>query len=80
PDILLIDEVFSVGDLQFRKKSEKAMHELLSRTSCQVIVSHNLGFVREHCNRAVYIRSGRIIAQGLPDEVVKQYEEDSAKC
>lgn len=78
PDVLLIDEVFSVGDLQFQQKSERAIHELLSRASCQVIVSHNLGFIREHCSRAVYIRQGRIVRDGQPDEVVTLYEKEFA--
>jgi ABC-type polysaccharide/polyol phosphate transport system ATPase subunit len=73
PDILLVDEVFSVGDLAFQKKSERAMHELLSRASCQLIVTHNLSFVEEHCNRAVYISAGRIVADGSPSDVVECY-------
>ncbi len=77
PDILLIDEVLSVGDLEFQRKSEKAMHELLSQANCQVIVTHSLGFVREHCTRAVYMRSGAIVADGPPDEIVDQYERET---
>lgn len=77
PDILLIDEVFSVGDLAFQQKSQKAMEELLSETSCQLIVTHSLAFVRKHCNRAIYIRSGRLLMDGSPDEVVSKYERDS---
>lgn len=78
PDILLIDEVFSVGDLEFQKKSESAMHKLLSKAACQVIVTHNLHFVRSHCNRALYLRNGKVIADGTPVEVVRQYERDSS--
>jgi len=76
PDILLIDEIFSVGDLEFKKKSEKAMHDLLTRASCQVIVTHSLRLVREHCTRAIYMRSGRILMDGEPEEVVARYEAD----
>jgi ABC-type polysaccharide/polyol phosphate transport system ATPase subunit len=79
PDILLIDEVFSVGDLAFQQKSQKAMGELLSETSCQLIVTHSLALVREHCNRAIYIRSGRLLMDGSPDEVVSKYERDSQR-
>ncbi len=77
PDILLLDEVFSVGDLAFQRKSERAMHELLSRASCQLIVSHNLDFVVRHCNRAIYLRNGKLIADGDPQEVVDRYKRDS---
>jgi ABC-type polysaccharide/polyol phosphate transport system ATPase subunit len=79
PDILLIDEIFSVGDLAFQKKSERAMHDLLRRASCQVLVSHNLSLVKEHCTRAVYMRSGGILACGTPAEVVARYEADTAR-
>jgi teichoic acid transport system ATP-binding protein len=77
PDILLIDEVFSVGDLQFQRKSARALHELLGQASCQVIVTHNLEFVKKHCNRAVYVRSGRVLADGDPSEIVRRYARDA---
>ncbi len=79
PDILLIDEVFSVGDLAFQRKSARAMHELLSRASCQIIVTHNMSFVREHCTRAIYIRAGQIVADGPPNEVVNRYEAEATR-
>ncbi len=77
PDILLIDEVFSVGDLAFQKKSTAAMHELLAKATCQLIVTHNLSLVTEHCNRAIYIKGGKIIANGPSHEVVAQYKKES---
>lgn len=77
PDILLIDEVFAVGDLAFQKKSQSAMNDLLDRSICQIIVTHSLPFVRQHCNRAIYLRNGRVILDGDPDEVVSRYEGDS---
>jgi ABC-type polysaccharide/polyol phosphate transport system ATPase subunit len=76
PEILLIDEVFSVGDIAFKRKSEAALHELLNRAAIQVIVSHNLDLIANHCNRAVYIESGRCKMDGRPDEVIKRYERD----
>jgi ABC-type polysaccharide/polyol phosphate transport system ATPase subunit len=76
PDILLIDEVFSVGDIQFQRRSARALHELLGRASCQVIVTHNLDFVRKHCNRAVYVREGLVEEDGSPATVVPRYVRD----
>ena len=76
PDILLIDEIFSVGDLEFRKKSEMAMDRLLKQAKCQMIVTHTMTYVREHCNRAVYINKGAVRADGDPDAVVDQYIAD----
>jgi ABC-type polysaccharide/polyol phosphate transport system ATPase subunit len=77
PDILLIDEVFAVGDLAFQQKSQSAMNDLLDRSICQIIVTHNLSFVRQHCNRAVYLRNGRVIMDADPDEVTTRYKQDS---
>ena len=75
PDILLIDEIFSVGDLAFQKKSEKAMHQLLSSASCQLIVTHSLSLVKDHCNRAIFMEKGKIILDGEPNDVVNYYEK-----
>lgn len=79
PDIVLIDEVFSVGDLAFKKKSEAAMHDMLSKASIQLIVTHDLSLVRNHCNRAAMFVSGEIVHHGEPDQVVDAYEEWSAR-
>lgn len=78
PEILLIDEIFSVGDLAFKKKSERAIHELLSKASCQLIVSHDLNMVKQHCTRAIYMRRGQIWMDGKPAEVVARYIRDMA--
>ena len=77
PEILVIDEVFSVGDLAFQKKSERAMHELMTKAVCQVIVSHNLDFILGHCNKALYLKGGRLKAIGDPDAIVARYRRDS---
>jgi len=73
PDILLIDEIFSVGDLKFQKKSEKAMQSLLDNSYCQVIVSHDLQTVERVCNRAILVHQGSIISDGPPNKVIKDY-------
>ncbi len=78
PDILLIDETLSVGDLRFKEKSGRAMRELMAKARSQVVVSHDLGTIREMCNRAIFILGGRIVADGPPDDVVKEYERAMA--
>jgi lipopolysaccharide transport system ATP-binding protein/teichoic acid transport system ATP-binding protein len=77
PDILLIDEVLSVGDLAFRRKAESAMDELLSKARCQVIVTHDLSMVRTHCTHGLLLERGRVAAFGDPAEIVDRYEEAS---
>lgn len=77
PEILLIDEVFSVGDLTFKEKSEKTIDELLSASLCQVIVTHDLDLAQDHCNRVLLISGGKLIKDGKPEEVIDYYKEYS---
>lgn len=72
-DILLIDEVLSVGDAQFREKAEAAMKSRISGDQTVVFVSHMEGQVREICNRAVCLYKGAILAEGDPAEVLAAY-------
>jgi ABC-type polysaccharide/polyol phosphate transport system ATPase subunit len=73
PDILLIDETLSVGDLSFQKKSQAAMRKLLAKASCQFIVSHSLPTIEALCTRAIYVSGGRILADGTPKDVIAEY-------
>lgn len=75
PDVLLLDEVLAVGDEGFRKKSMDAMQGLLDRAGTIVFVSHSLGSVEEFCDRAIWMDSGRVEAEGLSGEVVAAYRE-----
>jgi ABC-type polysaccharide/polyol phosphate transport system ATPase subunit len=75
PEILLVDEIFSVGDLAFREKSEAVMTDLMKKAGVQVIVTHNLSFVRQRCTRALFLSRGQLIADGEPNSVVDEYEQ-----
>lgn len=61
PDILILDEVFSVGDGKFKKKSEKKMREILASGATTILVSHSLRQIRELCNRILWLDKGRQI-------------------
>lgn len=75
-DIMLIDEVLSVGDIKFKEKSYNKMRELISAENrTVVIVSHSLGTLRELCDEVLWIHDGKIKEQGDPDTVLKSYEE-----
>lgn len=74
-DILLVDEVLSVGDASFREKAQQAMIERISGDQTVVFVSHMEGQVRDICNRAVCIEAGRVVAEGEPDAVLKAYRD-----
>ena len=74
-DILLVDEVLSVGDAEFRQKAEQAMKERISGDQTVVFVSHSGEQVKTLCDRVIWIDRGRIAAEGDPDAVIEQYRE-----
>jgi len=73
PDILLIDEVLAVGDAQFQKKCVDKMREIVSAGKTVLFVSHNMGMVRNFCNRGIWLHNGEIQSQGPIEEVVNCY-------
>lgn len=74
PDILILDEVLSVGDAKFRKKSEKKITDMFDRGVTVLFVSHSLEQVRRLCSRAIILDNGCLVADGPIDEVSKLYE------
>ena len=64
PDLLLIDEVLGVGDVSFRKKSEKRVKDMISESGTVVIVSHSLGLLKTICDRIIVLESGSILHEG----------------
>ncbi|TDG11671.1 ABC transporter ATP-binding protein [Seongchinamella unica] len=78
-DILLVDEILSVGDAEFRKKAEKAMKERMAGDQTVVFVSHSDAQVKSLCDRAIWIDQGKICAQGDPEEVIAEYRASMRK-
>lgn len=76
PDILVMDEIFSVGDLSFREKSEKTIDEMMREASCQIIVSHGLSYMRERCTHVLYLKRGKVVNFGKPADVIRHYMLD----
>ena len=75
-DIILIDEVLSVGDARFKKKSYAKMKELISAADrTVVIVSHESKTIRDLCDKVVWINDGELVQYGETAEVMKAYEE-----
>ena len=75
-DIMLIDEVLSVGDAKFKKKSYAKMKELISdKERTVIIVSHNSDTIRKLCDSVLWMHEGKIKMQGDPQEVMQAYEE-----
>ena len=75
PDILILDEVLSVGDAKFKKKSEEKMMELIAGGTTVLFVSHSLSQVQKICNKAMILSQGKMVAFGEIDAVSKSYEE-----
>ncbi len=75
PEILILDEVLSVGDARFKKKSEKKVLGMMENGTAVLFVSHSLEQVRRICNKAMILDKGRMIAFGDIDEVSGQYEQ-----
>ena len=73
PDILLLDEVLSVGDENFRAKSAARLHRLWSQHATILIVSHELAFIESQCNRVIWLRQGQIEAEGEPADIIARY-------
>lgn len=74
PDILLIDEALAVGDKDFRRRSLERLEEIRAHAGTILMVTHGLGEVRSSCNRAVWIESGVVRADGPANDVVDLYE------
>lgn len=80
PDILILDEVLSVGDAKFRKKCENRIQSMFDKGVTVLFVSHSTQQVLRICNRGILLEQGRLIAEGSAEEVVSFYEskmEDS---
>lgn len=75
PEILILDEVLSVGDAKFKKKSEKKIRDMFDKGVTVLFVSHSLEQVKRLCNKAIILDKGKIIASGTIDDVAKIYEE-----
>lgn len=75
PEILIVDEVLSVGDENFQKKSRDRMVELMSGGSTVLFVSHNINQIKDICNKAVWLSHGQVVMTGDSETVCDKYKE-----
>ncbi len=75
PEILLIDEVLSVGDLAFQQKARQRMKEMMAQARLMVMVSHELPTLPAVCNKGAWMSHGRIVMTGPIDDVVAAYKQ-----
>lgn len=74
-EVLLIDETLSVGDFFFQEKSKKIFTEIMCGSKCELIVSHDMELIKEHCTRALILHEGHIVFDGSPSAAVSQYTQ-----
>lgn len=73
-DILIVDEVLSVGDFAFQQKCFERMDQLLNKNTTLIFVSHDIETVKKLCTRAIWLDRGKVIADGPAEEVCAQYQ------
>lgn len=75
PEILILDEVLSVGDGAFREKSEAKMREIITKGKATILVSHSIPQIRRMCNKVLWLDHGKQIAFGEAEPICEKYEE-----
>lgn len=75
PEILILDEVLSVGDGAFQEKSAKKMREIIDGGAATILVSHSLAQIRELCNKVLWLHRGRLVEFGETEDICDRYEE-----
>jgi len=73
PDILIIDEILSVGDETFQRKSSARMQEFREKGATIILVSHNMTTIQKTCHRVAWLDHGKLMKYGDPDEVIQTY-------
>lgn len=73
PEILIVDEILSVGDANFQEKSRKRMMRMMSGGTTVFFVSHNTAQIQEMCNKVLWLEHGEVQMMGTSDEVIKEY-------
>ncbi len=80
PEILIIDEALSVGDVAFRKKCVKKVNEIMARDDVTLLfVTHSVSTAREFCNRGILLKKGKMMLDTDIEEAIEAYKEQSAK-
>ncbi|MCH4092985.1 MAG: ABC transporter ATP-binding protein [Acetobacter peroxydans] len=72
PDIILMDEMISVGDVRFAAKAKARLQKMMDRAGILVMASHSSATLRQYCDRALWLKEGRVIADGPLEEILEQ--------
>jgi lipopolysaccharide transport system ATP-binding protein len=79
PEVMLVDEVLSVGDMAFQEKARRRLRDMMDRAQLIVMVSHDLQSLRKFCQRGVWMDHGRVRLDSTMDDVVRAYIESVRK-
>lgn len=74
PDVLILDEALSAGDIEFSERAGKKLQQIIKRSKIVIVVTHNMGFVERYCTSALWIEGGALRASGDPVQVVREYK------
>lgn len=75
PEILIVDEILSVGDIKFQEKSKNKMMSMITGGTTVLYVSHSLDSIKELCNKVIWLDHGKIVKAGNTKEVCREYEK-----
>jgi len=73
PEILIVDEILSVGDIKFQEKSKNKMMSMINGGTTVLYVSHSLQSIRELCNKVIWLDHGKIVMYGETQKVCDEY-------
>lgn len=73
PDILILDEILSVGDIKFKKKSAEKLNSMMKDGITVLLVSHSISQIRNICNKCIWIEDGKVAMAGDVNEVCDAY-------
>jgi len=79
PEILIVDEILSVGDMRFQEKSKKKMMEMINGGTTVLYVSHSLQSIRDLCSKVIWLEHGQIVMAGKADKVCDAYYKAQTK-
>lgn len=79
PEILIVDEILSVGDIKFQEKSKNKMMSMIKGGTTVLYVSHSLASIKEICNKVIWLDKGKIVKTGDPQKICDEYYDKQLK-
>lgn len=76
-DIMFLDEIFAVGDMKFQEKAVRVFESSWIEGKTVVLVSHSMEIIKKYCNRAIFMKNGRLEYIGDPEKAIELYTEDN---